>query len=169
MISCQRELFDIPQDVAYFNCAYTAPLLHSAVAAGKAALQAKTEPWTITSDHFFATMEENRRLFAELIGCDPACIAIIPAVSYGVALAAKNLPVEKGQAILLLQDQFPSHVYSFRPRLQPFPTATGPTAHCSTWSKSGQGVAKWVRLWWWMAPSLWAPCPFRLPPCSPTS
>lgn len=114
VISCQRELFDIPQDVAYFNCAYTAPLLHSAAAAGKAALKAKAEPWTITSGHFFETMEENRRLFAELIGGTPDSIAIIPAVSYGVALASKNLPVEKGQTILLLQDQFPSHVYSWR-------------------------------------------------------
>ncbi|MGA9260456.1 MAG: hypothetical protein WBV95_00670, partial [Desulfobacterales bacterium] len=112
MIPSQRELFAIPQDVAYFNCAYTAPLLHSAAEAGKAALKSKAEPWTITSGHFFTTMEENRRLFAELIGGTPDSIAIIPAVSYGVALAAKNLPVEKGQTILLLQDQFPSHVYS---------------------------------------------------------
>ena len=43
VISCQRELFDIPQDVAYFNCSYTAPLLHSAAAAGKAALKSKAE------------------------------------------------------------------------------------------------------------------------------
>ncbi len=43
----------------------------------------------------------------------PDCVAIVPAVSYGIALAAKNLPVEKGQSIVVLQDQFPSNVYSW--------------------------------------------------------
>ncbi len=114
MIACQRELFQIPGDIAYFNCAFTAPLLRSAAEAGKAALASKSAPWTITSGHFFATIEQNRRLFAALIGCSADSVAIIPAVSYGIALAARNLPVRKGQTILLLQDQFPSHVYSWR-------------------------------------------------------
>jgi selenocysteine lyase/cysteine desulfurase len=114
MIPCQRHLFDLSEDVAYFNCAYTAPLLRSAAAAGQAALQAKSNPWRITSNHFFETIEENRVLFGKLIGCDPGHVAIIPAVSYGVALAAKNLPVEKGQTIIVLEDQFPSHVYAWR-------------------------------------------------------
>ena len=29
MIPCQRDLFDIPEDVAYFNCAYMSPQLRS--------------------------------------------------------------------------------------------------------------------------------------------
>lgn len=114
MIAHHRELFDIPADIAYFNCAFTAPLLRGAAEAGKAALEAKSSPWAITPRHFFSAIEENRRLFATLIGCSADSIAIIPAVSYGVALAAKNLSLHKGQTILLLQDQFPSHVYSWR-------------------------------------------------------
>jgi hypothetical protein len=27
MIPCQRHLFAIPEDVAYFNCAYTSPAI----------------------------------------------------------------------------------------------------------------------------------------------
>jgi hypothetical protein len=38
MIPCQRHLFDIPDDVAYFNCAYMAPLMKSAMEAGTAGL-----------------------------------------------------------------------------------------------------------------------------------
>jgi len=114
MIPCQRDKFDLPQDVSYLNCAYTAPLLRTAADAGNAAVKAKTNPATITPAHFFSTAEENRNLFANLIACSPNDVAILPAVSYGIALAAKNLPVAKGQNIVILEDQFPSHVYSWR-------------------------------------------------------
>jgi selenocysteine lyase/cysteine desulfurase len=114
MISDQRHLFDLPIDVSYLNVAYTAPLLHAAADAGMQAIRDKKKPWTISSKDFFNSVETVRVLFARIIGCDPECVAIVPAVSYGIALAAKNLPVEKGQSIVVLQDQFPSNVYSWR-------------------------------------------------------
>ena len=113
MIPNQRHLFDIPDDVAYLNVAYTAPLLRAAADAGRDAIQAKQNPWTISSTDFFSSVETVRDLFSGIVGCDAGCVAIIPAVSYGIALAAKNIPVEKGQSIVVLQDQFPSNVYSW--------------------------------------------------------
>jgi len=113
MIPCQRELFTIPEDVAYFNCAYTSPLLKSAAALGQSALTRKTAPWTLTTDDFFRDLNENRELFAALVDAAPDDVAIIPSVSYGIALAARNLPVEPGQNIVVLQDQFPSNIYSW--------------------------------------------------------
>jgi len=114
MIPNQRHLFDLPDDVAYLNNAYTAPLLHAAAKAGRDAIQAKQNPWTISSNDFFSSVETVRSLFSGIVGCDAGCVAIIPAVSYGIALAAKNLPIEDGQSIVVLQDQFPSNVYSWR-------------------------------------------------------
>ena len=114
MIPNQSHLFDLPDDVAYLNIAYTAPLLHAAASAGRDAIQAKQNPWTIASTDFFNSVETVRHLFAGIVGCNSDCVAIIPAVSYGIALAAKNLPVEKGQSIVVLHDQFPSNVYSWR-------------------------------------------------------
>jgi len=114
MIPSQRHLFELPEEIAYFNCAYTSPLLKTAADAGKKALKQKHEPWTITSDLFFKTCEDNRQLFAQLIDCDPDQVAIVPSVSYGIALAAKNLPIEKRQHIVVLQDQFPSNIYPWR-------------------------------------------------------
>lgn len=111
MIPCQRHLFELPDDVAYFNCAYTAPLMRSAAAAGHQAIENKNTPWCITAGDFFETGEENRTLFSQLVDGNPDQVAIIPAVSYGIALAAKNIPVKAGQSILVLQDQFPSNVY----------------------------------------------------------
>ncbi len=113
MIPCQRELFDIPENITYLNCAYTSPLLKSAREAGRAAIQAKANPWTITSADFFSSAETARELFARLIDCKSDDVALVPAVSYGIALAARNLPVEQDQTIVILQDQFPSNVYSW--------------------------------------------------------
>lgn len=114
MITCQRHLFELPNDVAYFNCAYTAPLLRSAAAAGHRAIEDKNTPWRIAPGDFFETGEENRVLFSQLVDGSPDQVTIIPAVSYGIALAAKNIPVDPGQSILVLQDQFPSNVYPWQ-------------------------------------------------------
>jgi selenocysteine lyase/cysteine desulfurase len=113
MIPCQQDLFDIPEKVAYLNCAYTSPLLKAAGQAGRTAIQAKTNPWTITSGDFFTSAETARELFARLIGCAAGDVALVPAVSYGISLAARNVPIERDQTIVVLQDQFPSNVYAW--------------------------------------------------------
>lgn len=113
-IPCQRALFDIPDDVAWLNCAYMSPLMKSAVAAGEAGIRGKTRPWTIKPDDFFPGPEEARALFASLINAAPDEIAIVPSASYGVATAARNLDAPAGSRILLLDEQFPSNVYAWR-------------------------------------------------------
>ena len=113
MIPDQRHLFDLPDDQAYLNCAYTAPLLKAASRAGMEAIEAKKQPWRIKADDFFRSVENLRRLFSQLVGCSPNDVTLVPAASYGIALAARNLPVEANQSIVVLQDQFPSNVYSW--------------------------------------------------------
>jgi selenocysteine lyase/cysteine desulfurase len=113
MLACQRHLFDIPDDVAYLNCAYISPLLNAVRDAGIAGTQRKSHPWEIFPRDFFADAEEARGLFAELIGATANDVALGSAASYGIATAARNLPVQPGQRILVLQDQFPSNVYSW--------------------------------------------------------
>ncbi|GIS88762.1 MAG: hypothetical protein CM1200mP18_14720 [Gammaproteobacteria bacterium] len=113
MLDCQRHLFDIPDDVAYLNCAYISPLLNAVRDAGIAGTQRKSHPWEIFPRDFFTDAEEARGLFAELIGATANDVALGSAASYGTATAARNLPVQPGQRILVLQDQFPSNVYSW--------------------------------------------------------
>lgn len=114
ILPSQRDLFEIPDDVTYLNCAYMSPLPRTAREAGQAALARKSQPWRISSTDFFTDTETARQLFAELIGGDAEGVALIPAASYGLSLAAANLPVRAGQRILVLEDQFPSHVYAWR-------------------------------------------------------
>jgi len=60
MIPCQRHLFDIPEDVAYLNCAYMSPLMKSVDEAGSMGLARKMHAWEITPDQFFSGAEEFR-------------------------------------------------------------------------------------------------------------
>jgi selenocysteine lyase/cysteine desulfurase len=110
----QRDLFEIPEDIVYLNCAYMSPQLRSAREAGERAVSRKSRPWEITPEDFFEEAEEIRTLFARLVGGDAEGVAIIPSVSYGISVAAANVPVREGQKIIILEDQFPSNVYPWR-------------------------------------------------------
>jgi selenocysteine lyase/cysteine desulfurase len=110
----QRELYEIPEGVAYLNCAYMSPQLRSAREVGERAVARKSRPWEITPDDFFEDVEKSRALFARLVGAEADGVALIPSVSYGIAVAAANVKVESGEDILILEDQFPSNVYSWR-------------------------------------------------------
>ena len=113
-LPAQRDLFEVPQDIAYLNCAYMSPQLRSVRATGEKAIALKSRPWEITPQDFFGESETARGLFAALVGGDLDGVAIIPSVSYGMAVAAANLPVDQGQEILVLEEQFPSNVYPWR-------------------------------------------------------
>jgi selenocysteine lyase/cysteine desulfurase len=113
-LECQRHRFAIPDDVTYLNCAYISPLMDTVRQAIRSGMALEARPWRITSNEFFAPVEKARSLFAQLIDATSDDIAIVPATSYGIATAALNLPVSAGQEIILLQDQYPSNVYSWR-------------------------------------------------------
>ena len=110
----QRAHFGIPDEVAYLNCAYMSPLLAEARKAGEAALERRTRPWTIRAPDFFADAERLRGLVARLVAGDPDGVAIVPSVSYGAAVAARNLPVRRGDRVVVLDEEFPSNVYPWR-------------------------------------------------------
>lgn len=137
MLPCQRHLFDIPDDVAYLNCAYMSPLMKPALEAGTAGLARKAHPWQITSDQFFTGSEEFRNVAAQLADCSADCIAIVPSASYGIETAARNLPVKKGQSILVLAEQFPSNYYSWQRRAR----ETGALLKVVAWPENNDWTA----------------------------
>ena len=113
-LPCQRALFDIPAEVAYFNCASMGPLLLGARTAAEQALRRRAQPWSITARDWFTDSETRRGLFARLLGADAEGIALVPATSYGLAVAASNLRSAPGQSVLLIAEDFPSGVYTWR-------------------------------------------------------
>jgi selenocysteine lyase/cysteine desulfurase len=137
MIPCQRHLFDIPDDLAYLNCAYMSPLMKPALEAGTAGLARKAHPWELTADKFFTGADEFRTTAAQLIGCSADCIAIVPSASYGIATAARNVPVKKGQSIFVLAEQFPSNYYSW----QRLADETGASLKVVAWPENNDWTA----------------------------
>ena len=115
MLTCQRSLFQIPADEHYLNGAYMSPISLAVEAAGVAGAARKRSPWTITADDFFTEANRARALFARLVNApDPSRIAIIPAASYGLAIAARNLPAARGQNLVVTHEQFPANVHAWR-------------------------------------------------------
>jgi selenocysteine lyase/cysteine desulfurase len=114
MLGCQRHLFGIPADRAYFNCASLAPLLLAARETGRRALELRGQPWRIATADWFEGVERRRSLFARLIGVSPENVALVPAASYGLAVAARNLVARAGQRVMVIADDFPSNTYTWR-------------------------------------------------------
>jgi selenocysteine lyase/cysteine desulfurase len=113
-LGTQREAFDIPADVAYFNTASLSPLLHRVRLAGERALERRGRPWTITSSDWFSDVERLRTLFGRLIGAEAEGGALVPATSYGFGVAWRNLGLRPGDQILVLEGEYPSGIYSWR-------------------------------------------------------
>ena len=110
----QRSAYDVPDEVAYFNTANLAPHLHAVRAAGEAGLDRRGRPWSIDAEDWFTDVERLRTLFGRNARGDGEGVAIIPATSYGFAVAARNLPLERGRRVLVLAEEYPSGIYAWR-------------------------------------------------------
>ncbi|MDT5012057.1 MAG: hypothetical protein QOH57_3674 [Mycobacterium sp.] len=113
-LGAERDAFAVPADVAYFNTANLSPQLHVVRAAGDAALDRRGRPWTISADDWFSDAERLRALFGGLVGADAEGIALVPATSYGFAVAARNLRLSAGDRVLVLAEEYPSGVYTWQ-------------------------------------------------------
>ena len=112
VMHCQKDHFFLPDHVTYLNNAYMSPQLKTVMEVGTAAMARKNLPYQITSQDFFDAPELLRQTFSQLINSpDPNRIAIIPSVSYGMAIVSSNVDLNPGDQILLLDEQFPSNFY----------------------------------------------------------
>jgi selenocysteine lyase/cysteine desulfurase len=111
-----RDEFAVPQDVTFLNSANIGPRLAAVRAAETGALNRWSTPWLLTADAWFADAERLRVLAAPLFNAQPDDIAIIPSVSYAMAVAIQNVPIAWGQSIVLLGEEFPSNYYSWEQR-----------------------------------------------------
>lgn len=111
-----RALFDLPPRAVYLDTAAHAPMLRAARDAGIAALASGNRPWTPDEDAWDARTERARTLAADWFDGDADAIAFIPSVAFGIAIAARNLPLARGDAVLVLDNQFPSNLLAWQQR-----------------------------------------------------
>ena len=107
----QRHLFNIPDDVAYFNCAYNSPQLNESRDRLHIGVDTKSQPWEKTADDFFDNAESIRCLASSIFGGDADGYAVIPSASYGLSTAARAIEptLQSGDRIVLIAEAFPSN------------------------------------------------------------
>src|SRR6201991_3348868 len=118
MLASQRHLFEMPRDICYLSSASYSPLPLRTLEAGRAAVGRKGTPWMLDAAFANGQHERARLAAARLIHADPADIALIPSVSYGVATAAKVLTIKRGTRVIVLEDDHSSPVLEWRTRAE---------------------------------------------------
>ncbi len=91
-----------------------APVSQRVADAGHAAVDRLRIPSRLGPSDFFEQSDNVRRLFARLIGSTGERVAIVPSVSYAISTVARNTPLTTGQSVVVLEEQFPSNVYTWR-------------------------------------------------------
>jgi selenocysteine lyase/cysteine desulfurase len=114
MLTCQKSAFQLPAEQHYLNCAYMSPMPRAVEEAGIEGIRRKRNPALIAPADFFTEADRARALFGRLIGADGTRVAIVPAVSYGMALVARNIPLARDQNVVVAREQFPSNVHVWR-------------------------------------------------------
>jgi selenocysteine lyase/cysteine desulfurase len=114
LLTDQRAAFIVDDEIAYFNTASLAPMLRSVRAAGEAALELRSRPWTINATDWFDRVEELRSRAARLMRVATTDVALIPASSYGLATAALQLRASRGDRVLVMEQEFPSNYYTWQ-------------------------------------------------------
>lgn len=111
----QKHLFNIPEEITYLNTASQSASFKAVYEAGLEGLKQKNKPYTITGADYFEPVIALKKLFAKLVDVnDYNRIATIPSVSYGMATVANNIKLNAGDEILVIEEQFPSNIYSWQ-------------------------------------------------------
>ena len=113
MLTDQRSLFALPDELHYLNCASRSPYPVATMEAGKEAVERMLVPESKAPDDYFAKSEAFRTKVAQLVRCSPDHVAITPAVSYGIGIAAHNWPLGPDQTVVVPEGEFPSDVYAW--------------------------------------------------------
>jgi selenocysteine lyase/cysteine desulfurase len=106
-----KSFFEIPDGITYLNGANMSPQLKRATDRGIDAVNLKRHPWKLQAADWFTGAEQIRSLSAQVFRTSADNVALVPSVSYGMAVAAKNIRIEPGKTILLLEKEFPSNYY----------------------------------------------------------
>ncbi|CCF69860.1 aminotransferase class V-fold PLP-dependent enzyme [Xanthomonas citri pv. punicae] len=128
----RQQAFALPSGVIYLDAASRGPLLRAMQTVAHQAVDAMAAPWRLPFDAWLQQIEAVRGLAAALLDGDADAVAMVPSAAHGLATAARNLPVQPGHAVLVLEGQFPSNLLIWQrrcaeagARLVAVPTAAG--------------------------------------------
>jgi selenocysteine lyase/cysteine desulfurase len=114
-----KHLFADFGGTAYLDCAGQGPFPRDSAEAARRAVRCKEHPEELPEAQYAELPARVREAAGRMIGCAPNSIAIGTGASHGLNLAARGLPLQEGDEILLAHGEFPANVYpwlSLEPR-----------------------------------------------------
>ncbi|MDB6164036.1 MAG: selenocysteine lyase [Xanthomonadaceae bacterium] len=114
--TAQPAQFCLPDGIVYLDTAAHGPRLRSVQHAASAALDAASKPWQPSEADWEAAIERVRALAADCFDGDASAIALVPSAAYGMAVAANNVPLARGDGVLVLAGTFPSQWLAWQRR-----------------------------------------------------
>jgi cysteine desulfurase/selenocysteine lyase len=103
--------FPWSREATWLNSASTGPLPERTRQAVDAFNRKRATPYLLPDADLFALFAESRELVARMLNADPSEIALASNTSYGLNLAARALPLARGDIVLLSDKEFPANVY----------------------------------------------------------
>lgn len=107
----RREFARLQGDAVYLNSASTGPLPNCAERVAREQVALRQSPWEYGPDRQFGELDRAREQIARLIGASPKEIALMVNTTYGLNLAARCLPLAKGDVVVGTDREFPANVY----------------------------------------------------------
>lgn len=98
-------------DTIYLNNASIGPLPERTRLVLDQFNRGRTAPHLLPDRDLFAMLAETRRKVAQLLGADPGEIALTVNTGFGIAMAARALPLDPGEIVLVSDKEFPANVY----------------------------------------------------------
>lgn len=110
------DAFMADEGFLYLDCAAQGPRLRCVHDAAMAAMELTARPWNPPPVTPQALREQLRQRLARLFDADADAVALVPSAAYGLATAARNLPLDAGDEVLVLDGQFPSNLLGWQQR-----------------------------------------------------
>ncbi|WP_159016878.1 aminotransferase class V-fold PLP-dependent enzyme [Cognatiluteimonas profundi] len=114
--AAQADAFCLPDGIVYLDTATHGPCLRVVQQAAQRALDEGVAPWRLGDADWEASIERVRALAADCFDGDTDAVALVPSAAYGIAIAARNLPLARGEAVLVTAGAFPSQVLAWQQR-----------------------------------------------------
>jgi cysteine desulfurase / selenocysteine lyase len=111
LVELRRTEFPWTADTIYLNHASVGPLPERTRLVLEAFNRKRATPFHLPDRDLMAVMAESRRRVADLIGAVPQEIALTINTGFGLSLAARALPLRRGDIVLASDREFPANVY----------------------------------------------------------
>lgn len=98
-------------DAIYLNNASTGPVPQRSQRAIQEFCALRNEPFRLSDEAQFELLHRARALAAQLVHASPNEIACMVNTTYGINVAVRSLPLQKGDIVLTYDREFPANVY----------------------------------------------------------